>query len=186
MEDQKDIDPRWTLWQRNVRDEYKDFPTEEIKSKLKEKAFPFAALFENWQGDFNIATGVRNANAFGAKEVFYLGNRKWDRRGSVGTYKYTEVIHLSSIEELLLKKKEYIFIGIDNVPGAAMLTSIPFPKNSLFLFGEEGFGLTPEVQALCDKMVEIEMFGSVRSLNCGTASGIIMYDYIRQWAPSHK
>lgn len=163
---------------RNVIDKYKGWMEDLIKKDLSEKSFPYAVMMENWQGDFNIGTMIRNANAFSAKEVFYIGKRKWDRRGAVGTYKYLDLTHLSSIEELEEKKKEYTLIGIDNVPGSVPIDSFDWPDNSLMIFGEEGTGLTSEVQKLCSSIVEIPMYGSVRSLNAGSSSAIIMFDYV--------
>ncbi len=170
---------------RNIADKYKGWMEDLVKEDLRKEALPYACLMEQWQGDFNIGTLVRNANAFRAKEVFYIGERrKWDRRGSVGTYKYTSVIHLASFEALKELKKEFIFIGIDNIPELSpiSLKNHQWEKNSLLIFGEEGFGLTPEMQKLCDKIVEIPMFGSVRSLNAGSSSAIIMHDFVSRFS----
>jgi len=57
---------------------------------------------------------------------------------------------------------------------------LPMDKHIIFAFGEENSGLTPEMLAVCDALVYIKQFGSVRSLNVGTASGIIMYEYCRR------
>jgi tRNA G18 (ribose-2'-O)-methylase SpoU len=64
------------------------------------------------------------------------------------------------------------------VPGSIDISKHPWQRNTLLIFGEEGTGLTPAMQDLCEVIVEIPMFGSVRSLNCGTASGIVMYDIV--------
>ena len=45
------------------------------------------------------------------------------------------------------------------------------------IFGEEGLGLTKEILELADYVVSIKQYGSVRSMNVGTTSGIAMYDY---------
>lgn len=175
-----DEDAHHRSWHRNVSDHLKDKSEEEIKEYLRQNAHPFAVCFEHWIGDFNMGTGIRNANAFGAQEVFYLGDRKWDKRSAVGVYNYTEVQWIPTIEHLLKLKERYVFVGIDNVPGSVSIRHYRWPRNALMVFGEEGAGLTPEMQALCKDIVEIPMFGSVRSLNCGTASGIIMYDYVEK------
>lgn len=47
------INPNWTSWTYNVVDKYKGMSVEAIKLDLDEKAFPYAVLIENWQGDFN-------------------------------------------------------------------------------------------------------------------------------------
>jgi tRNA G18 (ribose-2'-O)-methylase SpoU len=162
----------------NVADRFKGMSVEEINLELRKTANPFAVCFENWIGDFNISTGIRNANAFNAKEVFYIGNRKWDRRGAVGVYNYTDVNWLSSVDEFLALKEKYTIVGVDNIQGSVPMKSYQWQPNTLMVFGEEGVGLTPGMQSLCQDIVAIEMFGSVRSLNCGTASGIVMYDFV--------
>lgn len=165
---------------RNISDKYKGWMQDLIRKDLSTRALPYSVLMEAWNGDFNIGTLVRNANAFAVKEVLYIGKRKWDRRGAVGTYHYTDVIHLDSFDALSSKKTSYSFIGIDNVPGAISLADMNWPENTLMLFGEEGTGLTKEALNLCERIVQIPMYGSVRSLNCGTASGIVMNDYVQK------
>jgi len=168
-------------WERNVADHFKDKSEEEIKSTLAATAHPFAVCFEQWVGDFNMGSGIRNANGFNAKEVFYVGNKKWDRRSAVGVYNYTNVQWIPTIEEFAKLAERYVIVGIDNIPGKSVpLSQYRWPENTLMVFGEEGTGLTPGMQALCHDIVEIEMYGSVRSFNCGVASGIMMYDYVRQ------
>jgi tRNA G18 (ribose-2'-O)-methylase SpoU len=51
----------------------------------------------------------------------------------------------------------------------------------MMIFGEEGPGLTLAMQALCKDIVHIEMFGSVRSFNCGSASAVAMYDFVSKY-----
>lgn len=162
----------------NVEDRFKGKSIEEIKLSLKETNNKFAVCFEHFINDFNIATGIRNANAFNAKEVFYIGNKKIDKRGCVGTQNYTDVTFLKSVDDLVSLKKQYVFIGVDNVPGSVSVSKFTFPVNPLFIFGEEGVGLTPHMQSYCDAIIEIPMYGSVRSLNCGVASGIIMHEFV--------
>ncbi len=171
-------------WEKNVADHFKGQTDEEIRAALAETANPFAVCFEQWIGDFNMGTGIRNANAFNAREVFYVGNRKWDRRGAVGVYNYTPVNWVPTVEEFAKLKDKYVFVGIDNIDGSVPLSTYSFQPNTLLIFGEEGLGLTPGMQALCDDLVAIEQYGSVRSLNCGVASGIIMHDFVRQMKKS--
>ena len=177
----KDGDDHFRMWQRNVIDEFKELPNEEIKRKLQATAFPYAVCFENWLNEFNIASGIRNANAFNAKEVFYLGNKRIDRRALCGVHNYTEIQWLPIIDDFMNLKNRYTIIGIDNVPGAIPLDEFKFATNTLFVFGQEGVGLTPFMQSLCTNMVEISQFGSVRSINCATASGIVMHEFVRQF-----
>ena len=54
-------------------------------------------------------------------------------------------------------------------------------RSTLLIIGEEGVGITPETLELCDNFVFIPQFGSVRSLNAGVASGIIMNDLVTKF-----
>lgn len=168
-------------WERNVVDRFKNKSEDEIKHELQITSHPFAVMFENWLGDFNIGTGIRNANGFNAREVFYIGNRKWDKRGAVGVYNYTPLRFLPSLEEVSKLKEKYVFIGVDNVPGSIPMETFRWPSNSLMIFGEENAGLTPGIQAMCEHIVHIGMYGSVRSFNCGSASAIAMYDFVSKF-----
>lgn len=171
----------WMNWMHNVIDEYKNLSVEEIRNKLKEKAFPYAILMENWRGDFNLGQCVRNANAFGAKEVFYIGKRHYDKRGTVGTHTYISVRYLENTDQLDELNSQYTFVGVDNVDGSVPIESFVWPDKPLMVFGEESNGLTPDMIARCRSIVKIGQFGSVRSLNAGCASGIACYDFVKKY-----
>jgi tRNA G18 (ribose-2'-O)-methylase SpoU len=176
-----DGDDHYRLWQRNVIDEFKSLSEEEIKLKLSSSAFPYAICCENFINDFNIATTFRNANAFNAKEVFYIGDKKFDRRGMQGVHNYMDITWLSTTDELLALREKYTFVGVDNIEGAQPLSKYNWKPNSLMIFGSESVGITPAMQAVCHEFVYIEQFGSVRSLNVATASGIIMNDFVSKF-----
>ena len=171
----------------NVIDKYKNdrltkWNKELIKKDLKQKAFPYAILMENFLGDFNIGTVIRSANAFNASAVYYLGNKHYDRRGTVGTHNYTDVIHLKTRDELLKLKENYEFVALENtVPSAITLANAEYSRSPLFILGEEGVGITQETLELCDRFVFIPQFGSVRSLNAAVAGSIIMNDYVTKY-----
>jgi TrmH family RNA methyltransferase len=46
--------------------------------------------------------------------------------------------------------------------------------------GSEREGLTPEEAALCDEMVRIPMLGRGDSLNLAVATGVMLYEVLRQ------
>jgi tRNA G18 (ribose-2'-O)-methylase SpoU len=173
-------DKDFTAWQFNVADRFKSKTVEEIKQELRATAHPFAVCMENWTSDFNFSSLVRNANAFNAQTVYYLGDKKVDRRGMLGCQNYTDVTFISTIDDLIKLKDRYVFIGVDNIDGAVPISSYTPVPNTLFFFGSEGTGLTPALQKMCDQLIYIEQFGSVRSLNAAVASGIVMHDFVEK------
>lgn len=169
---------------KNVLDCYKDWTIDLIKNDIKKKTFPYAVLMQHLQGDFNIGTVIRNANAFGAREVYYYGTKKhYDNRGDVGTRHYTDVIFIKDLNKIKELKNKYSFVALENNIDGKISISIQefiWPKNPLILIGEEREGLRPEILELCDHLIYIPMYGSVRSLNAGCASAIAMNNFIEK------
>lgn len=170
-----------TSWMYNVVDRFKDKSKEYIKETLEKESFPFAVLCEQWVNDFNIASLMRNGNAFNASELFYIGNKKIDKRGMTGCFNYKPINWLSSMDEVLELKSKYKFVAIDNLEGAIPLNDYKWEPNTLMVFGSEGVGITDFMRSICDEMVYIPQYGSVRSLNAAVASGIIMNDFISKF-----
>jgi tRNA G18 (ribose-2'-O)-methylase SpoU len=173
--------------ERNIADKFKGMTVEAINDELDDWRMPFQVWFFNLTSDFNKATGIRNANAFGAEQVVLVGSKKYDKRGAVGAYNYTRVAHVPedqayrSISEASMLG--HTIVGVELTPDATPLSRFRVDplKHYIFIFGEESAGLSEETMDLCDEIVYIPQFGSVRSLNVGTASGIIMNDFVTKY-----
>lgn len=170
-------------WTYNVIDRFKGMDRDSIKQELRRTSLPYAVCMEHLIGDFNLGTVIRNANAFNAKEVFYVGEKRRDCRLEVGVSHYTDVKWLPTLDSLVSLKDQYYFIGVDNIEGAVPIDEYEyqFDKPVMFILGEEGVGLTPQMQSYCQDIVYIKQYGSVRSLNVGTASGIIFFDFAQKF-----
>jgi len=165
---------------RNVIDHYHYWKHDAIVADLDSRRHPFQVLCSNLYNDFNIATVIRNANAFLASKVILYGNKRYDRRGTVGTHRYTHFEHCPnevSLREYLSAQSFDRIVGIDNVDNATPISDYDWGNgNVLLVLGQEQVGIPDELVALCDDMIYIPQYGSVRSLNVGVASGIAMYD----------
>ena len=180
---------------RNLIDHYKYWNDDAIRADLDDKRFNYSVVCCNIGNDFNIATVIRNANAFLAKEVVIYGNKKYDRRGTVGTHHYSNFRHVKTIEDLHsyvsnLRSGDRIqsdkngsgmvrLVGIDNVAESSDVNEYNFDPNIhyVMIFGQEQIGIPQNVLDMCDDILYIPQYGSVRSINVGTASGIIMNNY---------
>ena len=125
---------------------------------------------------------VRNANAFLAAEVHIVGLRRWNRRGAMVTDRYQRLVHHDTTAELLAFAAEQRLevVAVDNVPGAVRLEQTRLPRDCLFVFGQEGPGITDDTRTGASITVSIAQFGSTRSINAGVAAGIAMHAWIRQ------
>jgi tRNA G18 (ribose-2'-O)-methylase SpoU len=166
---------------RNVIDHYKYWSEEAIRADLDSKRHPFAVIAENFAHDFNISTLMRNANAFLAQELWVVGRRTWDNRGSMGANHYQRVRRSRQLSDALQALDNYQPIVIDNLPGAEPLEDFVWPNNPLMIFGQESIGVSPPALEAAHSVVYIPQYGSVRSLNVGVASGIAMHHFVTQW-----
>jgi tRNA G18 (ribose-2'-O)-methylase SpoU len=169
---------------RNVVDRYRYWTVEAIVADLDARRHAFAVAIENWRHDLNIGTVVRTANAFLAREVVIVGNRRWNRRGAMVTDRYQHIRHVASAAELAeyAAQAGYEIVGIDNLPGSVPLEEFALPTNALLLFGQEGTGLSPAAREVAAATCSIAQFGSTRSINAGVAAGIAMHAWIRRHA----
>ena len=169
---------------RNVVDRYRYWTLEAIVRDLDTRRHGFHVAIENWQHDFNIGTIVRTANAFLAREVHIIGNRRWNRRGAMVTDRYQHVRHHEDAPALAayLHGQGVTLLGIDNLPGSQPVETITLPRDVCLLFGQEGPGLSEGARAVCDGTFSIAQFGSTRSINASAAAAIAMHAWIRQYA----
>ena len=65
-------------------------------------------------------------------------------------------------------------------PGRWRWRRYDLPRACVLVLGQEGPGLTPEMQAACDVVLHVEQFGSTRSINAGAAAAIAMHAWVRR------
>jgi len=171
---------------RNVVDKYRYWSMEAIVADLDSNRHNFHVAIENWQHDLNIGSIVRTANAFLAKQVHIIGNKRWNRRGAMVTDRYQHILHHPTVEEFVAWSKtandgkEMPIIAIDNVPGCKQLETYKLPETCVLLFGQEGPGLSDAAIAASKDVVEITQYGSTRSINASAAAAITMHQWIMQ------
>jgi len=171
---------------RNVVDKYRYWSMEAIVADLDSNRHSFHVAIENWQHDLNIGSIVRTANAFLAKQVHIIGNKRWNRRGAMVTDRYQHILHHPTVEEFVAWSKtandgkEMPIIAIDNVPGCKQLETYKLPETCVLLFGQEGPGLSDAAITASKDVVEITQYGSTRSINASAAAAITMHQWIMQ------
>ncbi len=171
----------------NVIDSLKDLSVPDIANYCHSKSIMASVAMINIGGDFNLSTMIRNANFFGFRSVHYVGKKKWDKRGSVGTHHYTPIYHHKDEDQFLIQCSGRKVIAVENnIPEYADKTVNLFEygfdtnihnSQPMFIFGEEKRGLSNLILDRADIILTIPNYGSVRSLNVGTTSGIVMGIY---------
>lgn len=165
---------------RNVTDQFKGLPHEQIVSELDARGSQLEIALDNVERDFNMGTIVRSANAFGVRHIHIIGSRQWNKRGAMMTDKYLHIRYYVNINDFLQAIDTKTLIAVDNVAESVDLNEAELPKHAVLLFGAEGPGIRPELLSAAKQIVQIPQYGSTRSLNVGVAAGIVMYEWTRR------
>lgn len=170
----------------NVKDPLQDKPVEEIRKWQQSVSIPYSVAIYNTVRDFNLASIIRNASAFGLKEVNIIGFKKFDKRGAVGSYNYVKINHFMDFEAFSFAIKPQNIIALElpeHYPqlqdSFTELYDFEWVPGQCILIGEEGAGIPEEDLIRCAHKVKMTIPGSMRSLNAATAAGIAMYSISR-------
>lgn len=96
---------------------------------------------------------------------------------SAGALEHLRVAHVPRMSEALkeCKAQGWNIVGTA-MPGTNIYTDAVYASPLVIVIGNESEGLHPSVQACCDALVEIPMYGNVASLNASVASGIVLFE----------
>ena len=169
----------------NVRDHLKDLSVDAIKNYCSENCVDAAVAMMHTEGDFNLSNVFRTTNFFGIREAYYIaGQKQWDRRGAVGVHHYTPVNYCKTVEDFwaIITEKGYTPVAIENNTNfdCQNIFTYTWPEKPVIILGEEQTGIPTGVLTNCKSVVTIPAFGSVRSLNVGSAAAIAIALYRNQ------
>lgn len=167
---------------RNVLDEFKNKSHDDIVRELDGRGVELEIAAENTLRDGNMGSIVRSANAFGVRTVHVIGRKQWNKRGAMMTDKYLSVFYYASVSEFsaMADQRKKVVKALENNVSSTSLYEAELPKNLIWVFGQEGPGISPELLAACDEVVSIPQLGSTRSLNVGHAAAIAMFEWSRR------
>lgn len=77
-------------------------------------------------------------------------------------------------------KEQGVWIFGADADGDEVWQSLDSVTATALVMGSEGRGLRRLTRSLCDKLVSIPMLGKVESLNVSVATGILLYEAVRQ------
>lgn len=167
---------------RNVLDEFKSLPHDDIVNQLDIRGVSLEVAIENSLRDYNLGAIVRAANAFGIRTVHIIGRRQWNKRGAMMTDKYLTIKYHATVDEFsraMIHENKTVYALENNVKSESLFDT-ELPDNLVWVFGQEGPGVSAELLAVSQKAVHIPQLGSTRSMNVAVAAGIAMYEWSRQ------
>lgn len=143
-------------------------------------------VLERLQDPGNLGTIIRTSVATGV-DGLWLSQNSVDfenpkvLRASVGEWFRLPMRTTSELETIILQAKQKGIQTIATVPHSKQTYwDLDLTKPSLLLIGNEGGGLSEQIQSLADWQVQIPLANQVESLNAAIATSLILYEATRQ------
>lgn len=101
-------------------------------------------------------------------------------RSTMGAIFRVKIIECEDLKRTLKEMKKHKFkVVVSSLQTQNSIYDINYHKK-VIVIGNEAKGVEPEIQNLADEKVKIPMLGKTESLNASVATGIILYEYVRQ------
>ncbi|TLP64139.1 TrmH family RNA methyltransferase [Microbispora triticiradicis] len=133
----------------------------------------------------NAGTVLRTADAAGADSVVFTDasvdpyNGKCVR-ASAGSLFHLPVVTGTSVADAVRHVREAgLRVLAADGAGTRTLDEVALDEPTAWLFGNEAWGLPPELLALADEVVRVPIYGRAESLNLATAAAVCLYSSAR-------
>lgn len=163
-----------------VRD-YQYYPLADV---VNEDA-SFLVILDHLEDPHNFGAIIRTCEAAGVDGIIIPKDRQVQVNatvmktsvGTLDTMKVSRVANLSSTIDYL-KKNDFWVVGTA-LEDSVDYRSIDYSGKIALVIGNEGVGISELVRKKCDFIAKIPMYGTTNSLNASVASGIMIYEVIR-------
>lgn len=101
-------------------------------------------------------------------------------RSTMGAIFRVKIIECEDLKQILKETKKHKFkIAVSSLQTQNTIYDIKYQKK-VIVIGNEANGVELEIQNMAEEKIKIPMLGKTESLNASVATGIILYEYVRQ------
>lgn len=133
----------------------------------------------------NLGTILRTVDSIGLKQILVskgtadIFNPKVVR-STMGAIFRVKVIECEDLQVTLKEIKKHKFkIVVTSLQTDKSLYYVEF-KKKVIVIGNEANGVSEKIQNIADEKIKIPMLGKTESLNASVATGVVLYEYVRQ------
>ena len=133
----------------------------------------------------NLGTILRTVDSIGLTQIL-LSKGTADSfnpkvvRSTMGAIFRVKIIECEDLKQTLKEIKKHKFkIVVSSLQTENTIYDIKYQKK-VIVIGNEANGVEPQISQMADEKIKIPMLGKTQSLNASVATGIILYEYVRQ------
>ncbi|RPI16743.1 MAG: 23S rRNA (guanosine(2251)-2'-O)-methyltransferase RlmB [Lysobacterales bacterium] len=162
-------------------------PETQLEQALETAAGPpLLLVLDGVQDPHNLGACLRSADAAGVAAVIVPRDRAVGltpvvRKVAAGAAETVPLVSVVNLARTLreLKERGIWLVGTDD-SASATLYDADFSGPVALVMGSEGEGLRRLTRETCDQLVAIPMAGAVESLNVSVATGVGLFEAVRQ------
>jgi 23S rRNA (guanosine2251-2'-O)-methyltransferase len=150
---------------------------------------PLVVVLDSVEDPQNVGAILRTVDAAGADGIVRQTRRAAPLAGAAAKASAGAVAHVKVAEVVNIARtlEELKAAGVWTVGLAAEASrrydEIDYTLPTALVVGAEGTGLRRLVRERCDWLVSIPMYGRVKSLNVSVATGVVLFEAVRQRRP---
>ena len=162
------------------------FPADVISYVQSLEHAPLLLVLDGVQDPHNLGACLRSADAAGVDGVIVprdkaVGLTPAVRKVACGAVDSTPLVQVTNLSRLLDKLREQGFWVVGTSDKASQdLYQTDMKGNLVVVMGAEGKGMRRLTEERCDFLVSLPMAGTVSSLNVSVATGICLFEAVRQ------
>lgn len=145
----------------------------------------FVVILDHLEDPHNLGAIIRTCEAAGVDFIILPKDRQVQinstvMKTSVGTLNNMDIVSVTNLVRTIKELKEAGFWIVGTaLEDSVDYRSIDYSGKIAIVIGNEGSGISRLVRESCDFIAKIPMYGTTNSLNASVASGIMIYEVIR-------
>jgi len=162
-----------------------DYQYHNLDSILSSDHDDVVVILDHLEDPHNFGAIIRTCEAAGIHSIILPKDRQVQvnatvMKTSVGTVDQMNLVQVANIANSIdqLKDAGYWIVGTA-LENSVDYRSVDYSGKIAIVIGNEGSGISNLVSKKCDYLVKIPMYGTTNSLNASVATGIMIYEVIR-------
>ncbi len=162
------------------------YTVEELLDISKNRgAPPFYIIIDGVEDPHNLGAILRTAEVAGVHAVVVQKRRSAGgatvAKASAGAIEHIPIVSVPNIKHAIrFLKSEGVTIWGASSDARLAFWQVDFKEPIAIVVGSEGKGIRETVKKQCDHLVRIPMYGKIDSLNVSVATGVLVYEVLRQ------
>ena len=162
------------------------YNSDKLIDEIVTKENSLCVVLDGVEDPHNLGAILRSVECVGADGVFIperraVGLTETVTKSSAGASEYVKLAKVTNVNHLIdeLKANNIWVVGASG-DSDMDYTEWDFKQPTAVVMGSEGKGLSRLTAEKCDVLVKIPMRGNIESLNVSVATGVILFEALRQ------